>query len=256
MILVIPVSPFTKKIITAHRTEPVNINARDILYQTFNNIRTGRPVNMLEAEKILTEQLEIEITGVLKKSDLPYFYQAGLNMHRFHLHEMMCFIEGQVYGGGNASAAIRQFIEIYDLYDEDINMESIFRKWQRYWSDKKSKENIKNIFTKSRRKKDKERTNIEIVNIEEFHRQFACLLYENMQYFTTTDQKFRYKMYLHIKIHLFHHVLKYNIAECARIFGFSRRHIYNALSNTTNIMNYDSSIGLHIRDLLSLQYGD
>jgi len=251
MIYVIPISSFSKKIITTHRAEPVSINARDILYQTFNNIRTGRPVSMLEADKLLNDSIEIQITGTLRRSEQPYLYQAGINIHRLHLHEMMLFIEGQVMGGGNASAAIRQYFEIFDIDDEDMNMESIFRKWQRYWSDKKI---LKKSFKKTAKKEHHKRTKIETVSIAEFYSQMAWLVYDNLQYFTTTDGKFKVKLLRHLKIYLYHKVLKYDIGNCARIFGFTTRHIYNAINNIENIMRYDHRLGQHIEEILSLQY--
>lgn len=251
MLLNIPISSFSKKIITAHYQQPVIINARDILYQTFNNIRPGKPVNMLEADRLLNDDIDISITGSLKQSEMPYLYQAGINIHRMHLHEMMCFIQGQVMGGGNASAAIRQYFETYDIDDEDLNMESVFRKWQRHWQQKKI---IKKSFKKTRKKKHEKRTIIKTISFNDFFEQFGMLIFQNIDYFTTTDNKFKLKLYRHLKIYLYHKVLKYSKSNCARIFGFSERHIYNAIANIDNIIRYDSSIGSDISDIMSLQY--
>jgi len=253
MIIELPVSTFSKKIITKFdKKAPLQLNARNILMQQFGYVKVGRPKISRTALKILNDTILLQITDKIPKSKIPYLYQAGYAIHKLHLNNLMIFIESQVLIGGTASKAIKIFYDLYDLSDDDLNQESILRKWQRYYSPKKSLYSAKKeLYIPT----DTVKSNINHITIIDNIKKseiFSKIVFENISFFITTNNKFRKTLLKHLKIYIYKSYLGYSSQKLADIYGLSVIQINNAVNNIKNILKYDKVLGEAINQNLNV----
>lgn len=251
MILEIPVSSFTKKIILKTETEPVRIDRFSILHSCFTDIRTGKPEQTGSAVELLNESIVVQVNKKMPKNKVMYLYQAGVNLHRHFINSMLTWIEGYVMSGGNASEAIRKYFYIYDIWDEDMDIESTHRQWQRYFFPKKNKIYSKIIATKRLQKNTQKSQKIYLIDVPAFHKDFAEFVFENLDYFMTKNDKFRYKLYIALKIFIMHRILQYNIPELQKLFRMHRSSIYKRIKYIESIIQYEEDFGSKIKELIS-----
>lgn len=251
MILQIPVSSFSKKILLKTEKEPIRISRFSIMHSCFTDIRWGKPERIEGAMHILNETLTFEINKRMPRNRQMYIYQAGLNVHRLHNYMMMTFIEGYIHDGRSASEGIRKYFDMYDIWYEDMDIENTFRQWQRHRAAKKNKIFSKKNVTKRLQKNTLNCQKTSMINLAVFHEELGEFLYLNLPAFTTKDKKFRYKLYYALKIFLMYRVLNYNAKNLSDIFGLSTRSIYRSIATIENIIKYDASLGPQIKEMIS-----
>lgn len=251
MLLEIPVSSFTKKILLRTEREPIRIDRFSILHTCFTDIRTGKP-EKTGSVNLLNESLKFQLNNKkMPQSKQMYLYQSGLNLHRFYNHVFMNFIEGYVLAGKTASEGIRKYFEMYDIWDEDMDAESTLRQWQRYNSAKKNKKLYKKIDSKTAQKNTLKCQKIEPINLSIFHEEFSEFMFENLDLFMTKEKKFRYKLYNSIKIYMMYRILNYSAENLSRIFGLYIRNVYRNVSVVENLIKYDNEIGSKLKEFIS-----
>jgi len=131
-ILNLKVSPLSKKILLreypVHElSETIIANSHTLLYK---QIFASLPFRSQKID-VLTENISIACSK-LKNLDDDDLNMVGLMIHQEHRYACMRWIQSTVASGETASHGIRTFFDHYDLMDEDLNYESVFRQWQRY----------------------------------------------------------------------------------------------------------------------------
>lgn len=126
----VTVSPLSKKILLKEyphheKSETIVISTHSHLYRQlmakywFNNKRSFK----------LTSEINIICASRIKVHNIE---DAGLIIHQEHQMALMRWIQAAVAGGNTASHGIRTFYDHYELDHDELNMETVFRRWQRY----------------------------------------------------------------------------------------------------------------------------
>jgi len=127
MTVTLNVSPLSKKIlIRDFGSNSIRITKRNPLYSLLNGSSEK------SHEDLLTETITLEVVKPPK-----YYHNAGINLHRFHMHKLMSYLHAQVLIGVCASVSLRNFYKYYSLTEDDYNQDSAYRRWQRFLSAKK-----------------------------------------------------------------------------------------------------------------------
>ncbi|MBK8884541.1 MAG: hypothetical protein IPN67_19945 [Bacteroidales bacterium] len=245
MIVELPISTFSKKIIQKFdKRDPIVIRTDDPLFTYFGFIRYDRPANAGRAAQYLNDKINIDITMRMRKNPLPFLYQAGINIHKHHIMQMLIWAESQALAGGVAMTALMQWYQIYDISDDDLNFETALRKWQRWHSQRKTQLFSGNCVANTSKLWRKKRRDGEIPLPEEkIHVELSKLVFYNINYFIGDKTEFMEKLLLHVTIYYYHRHQMYGTRELAAMFGKSRRQIQRSIYNIKNIIEYDGMIG-------------
>lgn len=131
--LVIPVSSFSKKILTKeYGAGPIRIPRHDILY---DQLRCVRHSNYRLSEtyiNLLSDTIEIEVYNDLADHVLGKNNNTGLFLYRYHKELMYRFIDRSVKFNQKISEALADFYNEYNLDDDDFNLETALRTYRRY----------------------------------------------------------------------------------------------------------------------------
>lgn len=248
MIVELPISTFSKKIIQKFdKRDPVVIRTDDPLFTYFGYIKNDRPANSGRAAQYLNDTIRVDVSVKLFRKSLPYLYQAGINIHRHHIVQMLIWAESQAMAGGVAMTALMQWYQIYDISDDDLNFETALRKWQRWHSQRKLQLFSGNYVADHTKVWRKKRREGEIPLPEEIiHHELSKLVFYNLNYFIGDKTEFMEKLLLHVTIYYYHRHQMYGTRELAAMFGKSRRQIQRSIYNIRNIIQYDRMIGENI----------
>lgn len=132
----IPVTVFSKKILQKDYhvvNAAVQITRRDLL---FYQINTPWPDGVDKTQKLrtmCTDTVEIECNAKLHDD----IWQAGLYLYEIHRHQLIKFIEAQQLANVSVSVAIDNWYKLYDMDEDVMNKDAIFRMWQRYIRERK-----------------------------------------------------------------------------------------------------------------------
>jgi len=248
MIVELPISTFSKKIIQKFdKRDPLVIRTDDPLFTYFGYIRDNHPANAGRAAQYLNNKINVDVTMRISKKPLEYLYQAGINIHKHHIMQMLIWAESQAMAGGVAMTALMQWYQIYDITDDDLNFETALRKWQRWHTERKSQLFLENYVANTSKLWRKKRREEDIPLAEEkIHVELAKLVFHNIDYFVGAKTEFMEKLLLHVTIYYYHRHQMYGTRELAAMFGKSRRQIQRSIYNIKNIIEYDRMIGENI----------
>lgn len=131
-IISLKVSPLSKKILLreypAHEPSGTIVaGSHTLLYR---QVVARLPLRRQKTD-VLTADISVAITTHTDIADHDLL-MVGLMIHQEHRMACMRWIQATVAAGQTASHGIRTFFDHYDLLDEDLNYESVFRQWQRY----------------------------------------------------------------------------------------------------------------------------
>lgn len=90
-----------------------------------NSVQWRRYVNT-------TKPYQIRITVVSRYASPGKLYTVARLMESEFDTKMMTYIQGATEAGMAAAEAIRCFFEKYDISEEDLKLETAYKRWQRY----------------------------------------------------------------------------------------------------------------------------
>jgi hypothetical protein len=83
----------------------------------------------------------VRVTIICPYASIKKLYTVAKLMEYEFRTKMLLYIESAVDNGGEASEAIRRFMDKYDISFEELEMETAYKQWQRY----KEKEGQRNL---------------------------------------------------------------------------------------------------------------
>lgn len=86
-----------------------------------------------------TSDSQVRITLVCRYASKGKLYTVARLMEYEFRMKMLLFVEAAVYVKMEAAAAIRLFMDKYDLTMEELEMETAYKAWQRYQKKEKEK---------------------------------------------------------------------------------------------------------------------
>ncbi|AWW31853.1 hypothetical protein DN752_17895 [Echinicola strongylocentroti] len=78
------------------------------------------------------EATHVTITVVCRYAGPRKLYAVSKLLENHFNLKMMLYVEAAVEFGSDAAEAIRSFMEKYDLSEEDLKMETAYKRWQRH----------------------------------------------------------------------------------------------------------------------------
>ena len=138
MNVTLPVSPLSRKIlISEFGDEPIRFPSRSPVFQILSYRPDQPDRNLIRLSELITSSVEIEVHTRLSHRIKKYGHQIGYNLYTFHLNSMMEFIWGAVLVGGEAKKALYQYYAINNITDDDYQIDSAYRRYQRWLDDQR-----------------------------------------------------------------------------------------------------------------------
>jgi hypothetical protein len=138
MNVTLPVSPISRKIlISEYGAEPIRFPSRSPVFQILSYKPDQPDRNLIRLSELITSSVEIEVHSRLGHRLKKYGHQIGYHLYIFHLNSMMEFIWGSVLVGGEAKKALYRYYAINNISDDDYQIDSAYRRYQRWLDDKR-----------------------------------------------------------------------------------------------------------------------
>jgi hypothetical protein len=134
MIYKIPVHPLTRAVLLHdYEEEPIRPAHTDQLYHQL----CYRPWDGSRARKpnaLLTSHILIELPRRVEYKHSAHLAHVGHLLYLSDMDRLLHFIEAQMLITGNAWKAMELFYTKFELSEDDLAMESAYKRWQRYQS--------------------------------------------------------------------------------------------------------------------------
>ena len=132
-IIQIPCTRFSKKIIAKeHGAEPIRVNRLHALWVFLRPHVAGHGIGRSHFVSDRSTSFLIEVSPELARLLRRSHNDAGVALHRHHLEMMLRFTWASSLNGSQAMTALRAWQELYDLDDEDYDLGTAYRMWQRF----------------------------------------------------------------------------------------------------------------------------
>lgn len=89
-----------------------------------------------------TEEHQVRITVICRYANRARLYYLAQTIEHTFNETMTLYIATAVDHGMAAAEAIQKFMDKYDLSEEDLKMETVYKRWQRYQKKEKERELI------------------------------------------------------------------------------------------------------------------
>ena len=132
----INVTAFSKCILKkeyCYENNAILIDRRDMLYYQLNPLRSSLRDNGKKLHTMCTETIDIICNKPLPTN----VNKSGMYLHEYHRNQLIKFIEAQQLANVTVSKAIDNWYKLYDMDEDIMNQDAIFRMWQRYIRDRK-----------------------------------------------------------------------------------------------------------------------
>ena len=134
--IIIPISRFTKRIFDARYTgeEPYRITRSDETYHHLSAEPIRGSVCFTKLNKLLTEEVCLRVSSVLARRLRAKRRQIfiGEHLHKILQAKMLTFIEAQVLAEVPAQRALKNFLEMNGITEDDYSLETAYTAWKRY----------------------------------------------------------------------------------------------------------------------------
>lgn len=132
MEIILPVTPFTYKVITARHGHPVSVNRQDNK-ELYMLLQLKPLISPDKQKELLSEPLRVETTKRLAHIVLKNNIHAiGIHLHHHYLQKLYEFIYAQMMAGHQAYSSMEYFYELHDVEEDDFGMDSAYRGWLRF----------------------------------------------------------------------------------------------------------------------------
>ena len=136
----VPVTKFSRKILLReHGTEPIHVKRSHPLWVYLRPHAEGDHAGSSHITAERSTIINIEVSYSLRETLRKNLNDAGLALHKSHVEWMLRFTWANTVNGVPALRALKSFYELYNLDDDDYDLGSAFRMWQRFknWVDEK-----------------------------------------------------------------------------------------------------------------------
>ncbi len=89
-----------------------------------------------------TEEHQVRITVVCRYASAGRLYTLAQTIEHTFEQTLLLYVAAAVDHGMAAAEAIQKFMDKYDLSEEDLKMETAYKRWQRYQKKEKERELI------------------------------------------------------------------------------------------------------------------
>jgi hypothetical protein len=231
----IPVTAFVKKIIFAERNIPltdrtrytiISINEDDEL---FDLIRfKGRLTMYHKAIKIPTETLSIEISTQHAKELGDDAFAIGVMLDRYYKRMLCRAVEFRSLSSTHKFRAISEFLDSYDIEEDEYSREAAVKRVQRFFT-KKSHKNTSFLVTK-------QEADVGILSPKKHYSQGQLqAIYENFKnsypsYFFTKKGSPRIDLPQQVQVWIYRHIGGWHPNDIAQKFQITRKTVYANLA--------------------------
>lgn len=135
MVVQIPVSPLTRKILLTHNgySQPISFGPEEPgFFISFINRENRDNVKLIQMN--LTQSIGLKLSRDMARIVRKNGHQIGYALHRFHIEQMMSFVLGRWMDGLEAKNSLYRFYHFYNLEEDDYSIDTAYRKWTRYKS--------------------------------------------------------------------------------------------------------------------------
>lgn len=135
MIVALHCTRFSRAILIArHGDEPIRVDRSDVLFTELQSVPARSPQQRLSsASDALPCTVRLEVPTALGRF-LSAHHRArlvGLHLYKFHVHEMLTFAEAQHLAGIPVQQALRTFLHLHDVEEDDLGLDTAYKAWQR-----------------------------------------------------------------------------------------------------------------------------
>lgn len=144
-VITLHLSPLSYRIFIARYGEeqPYKIPNSDPYHFLLSYLPISRKYETIKKEfKLLTRKLQVDVNKTLHRhlvKDLNNV-SVGKHLHRFHKMQMINFIEAGKFYSDNAYNAMRVFLDLHGVTEDDLPMGTAYKVWQRYQEDLQKKQ--------------------------------------------------------------------------------------------------------------------
>lgn len=135
--ITIYVSSFSKKILQTRygEIEPFKISRSDGIYHhlTAEPLKQNK-TTFTKINKLLQETVKIQISDTLfrRLKACKRNVYVGEHLHKIMQEKMLEFVEAQVLVGLPAQRALKNFLEYYNISEDDYSLETAYTAWKRF----------------------------------------------------------------------------------------------------------------------------
>ena len=131
-LITLRVHPLTRRVLLSeYGAEPLRIGQRDILYSALTTGQTFDRNDLTHADRLLTGTVSLEVSDSLAEHLRLKWRMVGLHLFRWHKDWMFRFAATRVRSGTSAKGAIREWLDLYDVGEDDYSADTAYKKWQR-----------------------------------------------------------------------------------------------------------------------------
>ncbi|MEO7175587.1 MAG: hypothetical protein ABI002_07335, partial [Saprospiraceae bacterium] len=133
----IPVSTFSRKIILAKYQEPVKLSPSKLLHQQLSIVMERPYTNITRLRGMLNDTLAFEVENKKAPLLLKRGWQIGNHLHSYHVEFMLNHIQAKTMCGIPALTAMKAFYDLFEIDEDDFQMDSAYKRWQRFLEEEK-----------------------------------------------------------------------------------------------------------------------
>lgn len=126
------VHPLTRRVLLSeYGAEPLRIGQRDILYSALTTGQSFDRNDLRFANRLLSATITLEVNDVLAEHLRVKWRLIGLHLFRWHKDWMFRYTASMVRSGKSAKGAIREWLDLYDVGEDEYGADTAYKKWQR-----------------------------------------------------------------------------------------------------------------------------
>lgn len=121
-------------LLSRYGEEPIRVERADVLYTQLQSIPARPPqARLQQASKTLPVTIRMEVSAELGRflATDQRAQVVGLHLYRFHMDTMLTFAEAQHMAGVPAQAALRQFLHLHYVGEDELPLDTAYKAWQR-----------------------------------------------------------------------------------------------------------------------------
>lgn len=153
MITTIPVHPVTFKILIKENEVIDILHGKDVVIIGNSNtmlndlLMWGKMTHIDKRASVahrMTHAISIKHSQSIKRPE-----NVGFYLHKMYMRKMMEYVHAQVMVNVQAMTAIRNFVALYDITEDELSEETIGRLWRRWYSSRRIAKSPSNILLSS-----------------------------------------------------------------------------------------------------------
>jgi len=236
MITHLPVHPITYRVLV-HENKILDSDPYPLIKASNNNVLLDhlRHKNPNSRDRLKSIHSKLIYTIAIRTNEkISNPYQVGYYLYRIHTNKLLDFVYAQYLANQKAIPSIRCFCSIYNITDDDVNMESLERLWRRFLRSKKTNHkavNFRHDSPKYRREYVNRKSLIIPFIDDQVHYVVSSMIRDHFDEFLTTRNEFNVKMMLQALSFSYYVLAKYQQKDIAKKMECARNTISERISS-------------------------